>query len=66
MNTLSPEEKYLMIQIGCEYLKEGRETISKLSKQKLAQKIKEETTKKNVIINDYIILNHFEICVAAR
>jgi hypothetical protein len=66
MNTLTPEEKYLMIKIGCEYLKECREAITKLSLQDLTPKIKEDTNKKVVCINDDIFLNHLELCIAAR
>jgi len=43
MNKLTPEEKYLMIKIGCDCLNEGREAIAKLTQQELTQKIKEET-----------------------
>jgi hypothetical protein len=48
MNTFTPEEKYLMIKIGCECLKEGRDAISKLSQYELTQQIKEEM-KKDVV-----------------
>jgi hypothetical protein len=43
INHLTPEENYLMIRIGCDCLKEARESVAKLSQQELTQKIKEET-----------------------
>jgi len=56
MNTLTPEEKYLMLKIGCECLKEGREAISKLSQQELTQKIKEETKKEVVKLETELLI----------
>ena len=56
MNKLTPEEKYLMIKIGCDCLNEGREAIAKLTQQELTQKIKEETKREIEKLETEIII----------
>lgn len=56
LNTFTPDEKYLMIKIGCECLKEGRDAISKLSQQELTQKIKEEMKKEVIKLEMEILI----------
>jgi len=56
IKTFTPEENYLMIKIGSECLVEGREAISKLTQQEITQKIKEETKKDLMKLEQEILL----------
>jgi len=56
IKTFTPEENYLMIKIGSECLVEGREAISKLTQQEVTQKIKEETKKEVLKLEQEIFL----------
>ncbi len=41
--TFSPEENYLMLKIGSECLKEGRNAVVGLTQKEIYEKIKDET-----------------------
>lgn len=43
LTTFSPEENFLILKIGCECLKEGRNAVIGLSQKEIYQKIKDET-----------------------
>lgn len=45
LHALTPEEKYLVLKLGCDCVDESKKTLSKMSQQELGAKIHEETQK---------------------